>query len=143
MRRYKLSINDRRYEVEIKETSLHSIRATVNGKEKVVYINEIKNIKEKIEIPNRPSVSSNPVKQVASPPNTDSSDRFITAPMPGQIKAISVSEGDKVTAGQKLLTIEAMKMENDIKSMGSGTIRSIKVVVNDVVDQDQILIEIE
>ncbi len=142
MREYKLTIGDRKYCVEIKETSLHSIRAVVNGKEKVVHIDEIKNIREKIHIPHHdsPVEQNNTITKVPTPPVGASS---IGSPIPGQIKSVVVKVGDTITAGQKLASIEAMKMENDIKAAHAGKIKLVLISVNDLVDQDQTLFELE
>jgi biotin carboxyl carrier protein len=62
--------------------------------------------------------------------------------MPGQIKAILVREGDKVTSGQKLLIMEAMKLENKIPAIRDGVVKHILVRDGDVVSQGQELIVI-
>lgn len=141
MRKYKLSIEDRQYEVEIKETSLQSIRAIVNGKEKVVNIDEIKNIRDKVTIPHHANHA--PATDIIKPkPTANSGAKSITSPIPGQIKSILVKEGDSLTLGQKVATIEAMKMENEIQAATAGTVKKITVSVGEAVDQDQVLIEL-
>jgi biotin carboxyl carrier protein len=67
----------------------------------------------------------------------------ISAPMPGLILDIIVAEGDEVKKGDKLLVLEAMKMENIIKSPGNGKIKSIVVAQGDSVDSGQNLIHFE
>jgi biotin carboxyl carrier protein len=51
----------------------------------------------------------------------------IMAPMPGTVISIAVSKGDKVTRGQTLLILEAMKMENEIKAPADGTVELLNV----------------
>ena len=58
----------------------------------------------------------------------------LISPMPGLIKSIDVSEGQKVKSGDQLLIIEAMKMENELKAPKDGTIQEIFGVVGDAVD---------
>ncbi len=70
-------------------------------------------------------------------------DKKVVAPMPGLIVSIACSEGDNVSKNQPLLIMEAMKMENDIKSPTSGVVRSISVAAGDNVDKGQVLIEFE
>ncbi|MCK5125902.1 MAG: hypothetical protein KAR42_06570 [candidate division Zixibacteria bacterium] len=65
----------------------------------------------------------------------------VIAPMPGLIIQINCSEGDEVAQNQPILVMEAMKMENDIKSPKTGTIKSIAVALGDSVDKGQVLIE--
>jgi biotin carboxyl carrier protein len=67
----------------------------------------------------------------------------ITAPMPGLILDVVVNEGDEVEQGDKLLVLEAMKMENIIKSPGTGKIKSIVINKGDSVDSGQKLIHFE
>lgn len=67
----------------------------------------------------------------------------ITTAMPGTIVAVKVKIGDKVTAGDGVLVIEAMKMENEIQSGISGTVLGIHVSKGDSVTPDETLIEIQ
>ena len=66
----------------------------------------------------------------------------LTAPMPGQVRAVNVSEGDTVTKGQTLLVLEAMKMEIRIQSPMDGTVGKLLVKQGQTVEREQILIEI-
>ena len=66
----------------------------------------------------------------------------IESPMPGNIMEISVKVGDKVEAGQVVLILEAMKMENDIEAETSGTVSKILVEVGSAVQAGAPLIEI-
>ena len=65
----------------------------------------------------------------------------IKAPMPGLIIDLKIKDGDTVAAGDPLLILEAMKMENIIKSSASATVKSVKVKKGDSVEKGQILIE--
>jgi len=65
----------------------------------------------------------------------------VKAPMPGLILSLSVKEGQEVKQGDPLLILEAMKMENVIKSPNDGTIRSIKASQGDSVEKNQVLIQ--
>ena len=64
----------------------------------------------------------------------------VVAPMPGKIIAIKVSKGQLVNAGDTVLILEAMKMEQEIKSSISGTVSEIPVSENDTVKKDQPLV---
>jgi len=66
----------------------------------------------------------------------------LTAPMPGQVRAVNVSAGDAVTKGQTLIVLEAMKMEMKIQAPMDGTVSSISVEVGQTVEREQVLIEI-
>jgi len=58
----------------------------------------------------------------------------VSAPMPGKILAVKAKEGDSVKAGDVLLVLEAMKMENDIVAPQDGVVASINVRVGDSVE---------
>ncbi|GAA4334023.1 acetyl-CoA carboxylase biotin carboxyl carrier protein subunit [Mucilaginibacter gynuensis] len=64
----------------------------------------------------------------------------IKAPMPGLVLKVFVTEGDEVKKGDNLFVLEAMKMENIIKSPADVTVRSIKLKPGDKVEKGQILI---
>ena len=63
----------------------------------------------------------------------------LKAPMPGLVLKIFVSEGDKVQKGDNILVLEAMKMENIIKSPADVTIKSIKISPADTVEKNQVM----
>lgn len=70
-------------------------------------------------------------------------DSDVTTPMPGRVVAINVSIGDQIEAGQTVLTVEAMKMENPVHAPESGTVKAIHVAEGDTVNPDECLVEIE
>jgi biotin carboxyl carrier protein len=74
-----------------------------------------------------------------SQPKSAGGGNNMTAPLPGVIVAIAVKPGDKVTQGQELCTLEAMKMKNAIRSGRDGVIASIEVAVGDQVSHGQVL----
>jgi biotin carboxyl carrier protein len=67
----------------------------------------------------------------------------LTAPMPGKIVRVLVGEGDEVEAGSGVLVMEAMKMQNEIKSPKKGTIRKIPVSEGDAVNPGDVLAIVE
>ncbi len=67
----------------------------------------------------------------------------IKAPMPGLVLQLSVEEGQEVKKDDPLVILEAMKMENVIKSPGEGVVKSIPVKKGDAVEKGAILIEME
>jgi 3-methylcrotonyl-CoA carboxylase alpha subunit len=67
----------------------------------------------------------------------------ILAPMPGRIIAVDVSEGEPVTKGQKLLTLEAMKMEHTLTAPFDGTVAELIAVIGAQVQVDALLARIE
>lgn len=67
----------------------------------------------------------------------------IKAPMPGAILSVMVSAGDEVQEGDQLLVLEAMKMENVIKSPGEGKVGAVHVSEKENVEKNQVLISFE
>ena len=65
----------------------------------------------------------------------------IKAPMPGLIIDLKVQVGDVVKIGDQVLILEAMKMENILKSPGEGTVKNVKVKKGDRVEKGQVLVE--
>ncbi|MFZ5971208.1 MAG: acetyl-CoA carboxylase biotin carboxyl carrier protein subunit [Bacteroidota bacterium] len=63
------------------------------------------------------------------------------APMPGLIIDLKIKAGDQVKAGDPLLILEAMKMENILKAPGEGTVKNVKVKKGDSVEKGEIMIE--
>ena len=60
--------------------------------------------------------------------------QVVKAQIPGRVVRLWVSEGDTVESGQRLLAIEAMKMENEVRATRAGTIKSIRVAVDGYVE---------
>jgi biotin carboxyl carrier protein len=67
----------------------------------------------------------------------------ISAPMPGKIVRLLVAAGDEVKPGQGIVVVEAMKMQNELKSPREGRVTAIRVSVNDSVNAGDILALIE
>lgn len=67
----------------------------------------------------------------------------LIAPMPGQVRSVSVGAGDVVKKGQTLLTLEAMKMEIRIQALKDGKVKALHVQQGQTVEREQILIEME
>lgn len=67
----------------------------------------------------------------------------LTAPMPGQVRAVNVSEGDAVVKGQTLLLLEAMKMEIKVQAPRDGVVKKLFVKQGQTVEREQLLIDVE
>jgi biotin carboxyl carrier protein len=68
---------------------------------------------------------------------------LVKAPMPGKVIKIDVSEKEEIRKNQTLAVVEAMKMENEIKSTIQGYVKKIFVSAGDLVDSEKPLIELE
>lgn len=67
----------------------------------------------------------------------------LKAPMPGLVLKILVKEGETISKGDSLIVLEAMKMENMLKSQGNGVIKSIKVQPGNTVEKGTLLIQFD
>ena len=70
-------------------------------------------------------------------------EKMLKSPMPGVILSIDKAVGEEVSIGDKLFTLEAMKMENIIKSSVDGVVQSIDVNLQDAVEKGQLLLNFE
>ncbi len=73
----------------------------------------------------------------------DTGQKVVKAALPGTIVKILVSPGDKVSAGDTLLILEAMKMENEIVAPSSGVVKEIKIAEGQKVETGDVLVVIE
>lgn len=107
---------------------------TVNGKAYDVAV-------EEIDGGSAPVVSAAPAPAAAAPaPSAPVADGTkVTAPMPGTILDIKVSVGDTVEAGQAIMVLEAMKMENDVNAPCAGKILSINTTKSSAVETGAVL----
>lgn len=64
----------------------------------------------------------------------------LRAPMPGRVVKLLVSAGEKVSAGQSVVVIEAMKMENELKAVGDRVVESISVAEGASVDSGDVIV---
>jgi pyruvate carboxylase subunit B len=67
----------------------------------------------------------------------------IVAPMPGLVIRVNVSPGDAIEAGQGVVVMEAMKMENELRATTPGTVKSVKVTPGTAVERGALLVELE
>jgi 3-methylcrotonyl-CoA carboxylase alpha subunit len=76
-------------------------------------------------------------------PGHSAHDGDILSPMPGKIIAVEIAVGDSVTKGQKLLTLEAMKMEHTLVAPFDGTVAELSAVAGAQVQVEAVLARIE
>lgn len=139
MKNYKFKINENGYTVNIKSHEHNVISLEVNGTSyNVVMKNEIKKTKTPTLIRAASKRPTEPLKV-----NPSSSKAKIVAPIPGIVLSIDVKVGDTLKIGDRMLVLEAMKMENNIVCEKAGTITALKVSIGQQVLQDEIMIELE
>ncbi len=85
-----------------------------------------------------------PVESVVSESaGADVGSSRIQAPIPGKVVAVHVAVGDEVEAGQSLVVLDAMKMENELAAERSGTVATVHVAPGDTVDSGTVLVDLE
>lgn len=136
MKEYKLKINGNDYAVTINDIEDTIAEVEVNGIPfKVEFEKPITAKKVVISKPasSRAASSGAPEVKVSKPVAANAGGTTVTSPLPGIILEVSCKEGEAVKKGQKLLVLEAMKMENVIEATSDGTVTSIKVNKGDSV----------
>lgn len=82
------------------------------------------------------------LKSVGGEKTTKMHAAIVRSPMPGKIARVLVQEGELIEAGQGVLILEAMKMENEIKAPAAGIVKAVHVSESDAVEKNAALIEI-
>jgi biotin carboxyl carrier protein len=121
---YSLIVDNRSFEIEV-DNSADEYRVLVDGRNYRVHLIDERRARvddEGIQLQGRQKIS---------------------VPMPGRVTAVLVSEADVVEKGQGLLIVEAMKMENEVRSPVAGKVEAIKVKPGDAVEGGAVLMIIE
>lgn len=164
MAKYQYTVKGVDYEVEIQDIEGNIANVTVNGIPFEVEMKQpIKAGKQKFRIANEAtddkggassadSAKTSPNSTAATAANTEptaskkasasAGGKPVVAPLPGTINDIKVKVGDKVNAGDTVVILEAMKMQNNIEAETSGTVASINVNKGDAVMEGDTLVTI-
>lgn len=137
MKEFKFIIDGHKYEVAVEEVESQQAEVTVNGTKFNVQIE--KNEKE----PAVPVFRRSAAAPRAAAPAQAGKAVIVKSPLPGSIVNVLVSVGQSVKRGDTLLTMESMKMENQIKADQDGVVKAIFVEKGANVMQDDKLLELE
>jgi biotin carboxyl carrier protein len=146
MKKFKFTINGNQYDTEITNVDENNAEVIVNG---VKYNVEVQISTQAAKTPKLvrsvsvPSTDVHPAVAKTRSPSAPKGGGNIQSPIPGVILDVLVKVGDTVNVGQKLLVLEAMKMENNIESDKSGRVAAILKQKGDSVMEGDILIVIE
>lgn len=127
--KYVVTLNGKNYEVEVNETD-----AVVTNISDAVYA------PAPVAPPAAPETPATPAAPVAQAVSAEGT--TIPAPMPGSIVNINVTVGQAIKAGDVLIILEAMKMENDITAPCDGTVKQILTTKGATVNTDDVLLVI-
>ncbi len=153
MAKYEYKVKGVDYVVEIQDIEGNIANVTVNGIPFEVEMKQpVKAGKQKVKLSeerrvkseesNSSSSATNASSATATQPAAAASGKPVVAPLPGTINEIKVKVGDKVNAGDTVVILEAMKMQNNIEAETSGTITSINVNKGDAVMEGDTLVTI-
>ena len=142
MKKFKLKINENSYDIEIKKAGDAQMDIEVNGNLYSVDITHAEKIVKTPVLVINPTVPSTDYHPSTAKTHSPVKGGTIYSPLPGNIVEIFVKEGDYVSLGQKLVVLEAMKMENNIDSDKEGKVLSIKIKPGDAVMEGDALIVI-
>ena len=140
----RIRVGDNWYNVEVGDLTGSSVEVTVEGETFSVDV-------EGLPAPARPRPRRGRTQTpgiVVPPPTSRTTaarpvDNVIKSPMPGRVISILVRPGDRVTAGQEVCVVEAMKMEQSIRATREGVVKEIVVQPMDSVRTNDPLIELE
>ena len=139
---YRLTIGEKTVDVEILQSKDGKLDLLIDGKHVTAYVSS-NNAKRWVTINGQTFVLTKSSGARKSGSGHHHAAGELSAPMPGQVRAVNVSEGDAVTKGQTLLLLEAMKMEIRVQAPKDGVVRKLSVRQGQTVERDQVLIEVE
>ncbi|MGP1449258.1 biotin/lipoyl-containing protein [Filifactor alocis] len=125
--KYVVTINGKQYDVEVEKVSGGYKPMSMGAKAAPA-----------APAPAAPAPAPAPAAPKAAP--VSAGDNTVTSPMPGTILGVKVKEGDAVKAGQLVIILEAMKMENEIVAPADGVVASVAVKEGDTVETDATLV---
>ena len=141
MKEYKFKINGTDYNVSVEDPEENIVNVTVNGTAHKVELADMPVAPAPVVRPRPVATATAAPAQAAPAAASGSGDaKPLKTPLPGVVLEIYVNVGDTVKAGQKVLMLEAMKMENSIESDKDGVVKAVKVSKGDSVQEGDVLI---
>lgn len=140
MKKFFFKIKGRQYDVEVQQYEEGVAQVDVNGTVYEVEVEGPKKPTAKTPTLVRQRVDNKP--EDAAIKTSGARGGSIKAPLPGSIIKVNVNVGDNINAGDTVMVMEAMKMENNIQAESAGTVKAIKANIGDTVMQDDVLIEL-
>lgn len=138
---YRVGLQDRSMEVEIVQAKDGRLDLLVDGRQVTAYVSS-DNARRWVTVNGQTLILTKSTGARSRGHGDQHAAGEVTAPMPGQVRAVNVNEGDTVTRGQTLMLLEAMKMEIRIQSPQDGVVKKLFVEQGQTVEREQILVEI-
>ncbi len=140
--KYSVKLNGKQYEVEVEkiESDFRALtKAEVSGEQVTAVQSQTR--QEPAAVPAAPAVATAPAAPAApvQTPTASAGECQILSPMPGKVLDVKASVGQSVRAGDVIVVIEAMKMENEIVAPQDGVVDSIPVKSGDTLEADAVL----
>ena len=149
MKKYQYKVQGVDYDVEIEEVEGNIAKVNVNGipfevelKQPINPTSSLNKVKVEAPKPVATAPVAAPAAAPAPTPVPAGAGTAIKSPLPGTITDVKVQVGDKVNAGDVVLVLEAMKMQNNIESETAGTVMSVNVKPGDSVLEGSVLLTI-
>jgi biotin carboxyl carrier protein len=141
VKRYRVTVDGHTYEVEIDDPRARPVVARIEGDTFLVDVESGDVLTEPAAGPaTLPAVVPAPILTGPPSPGRLAGDHLLTAPIPGTVVKVAAMVGKVVQRGDELLTIEAMKMFNLIRSPRAGTIAAVHVTERSRVSQGDLLV---
>ena len=144
MKRYRVTVDGRIYDVEIDDPEARPVTARLSG---VAYSVDVAPAREAApEEPEEPTAPTPPADPLADASDATADQgavagpKAMTAPIPGVVTTVSVTAGQQVARGDELVTLDAMKMLNVIRSPWDGTVATVHVAQGSQVVQGEPLV---
>lgn len=141
-RKFSIKINGNDYAVEIAKIGDGVASVDVNGTVYEVEFQSEKKVSKTPTLVRTPAYTTEAERPKTTAKPAENTMKVVKSPLPGVILDVHKREGDAVKAGEVVMIMEAMKMENNIVSPIDGTLRSLKVQRNDNVLEGDVLFEI-
>jgi biotin carboxyl carrier protein len=140
MKRYRITLQDQTFDVKIlDDPRQEQVRVEVDGETLTVGVEAVSEMTPG-EI--APAVALPPTAPMLAPEGAARAGSTVAAPLPGVVKSIIVRPGQQVAANDKVVVIEAMKMDNVIRAPREGTVGAIHVVEGRQVSYGDPLLEL-
>ena len=138
-KRVKIQVGEKPYTVEVDDLSTSPVQVRVDGETLEI---DVKGLPSRTPTQSPPAFHSTTL-QPAAPTVPQETPGVMRSPMPGRVVTVNVKQGKKVSAGDEVCVIEAMKMEQSIRTTSAGVIKAVHIKPMQQVNTNDLLVEME